>query len=128
MTTARTFTITDERQLGFALGFIPKQPLPLEVTVRPYSPTRTSVQNRRLWALHGKASEFTGYTPEELHEEALCRHFGYREVVRVNPWTKESETKREPLKRSSQRNRKEFAAFMEATELFYATELGVWLE
>lgn len=124
----RTFTITDERQLGFALGFIPKQPLPLEVTVRPYKPQRSDSQNRRLWKLHGEASKVTGYTPEELHEEALCRHFGYTEQVRSNPWTGEMETKRVPMKRSSSRNKPEFAAFMEGVELFYGQTLGVWLE
>lgn len=124
----RTFTITDERQLGFALGFIPRQPLPLEVTVRPYKPQRSDSQNRRLWLLHGKASEVTGYTPEELHEEALCRHFGYTEQQRVNPWTGEIEHKRVPMKRSSARNKAEFAAFMEGVEIFYGQTLGVWLE
>ena len=33
-----------------------------------------------------------------------------------------------PLKRSSQRNRKEFGEFMEATEAWYITEFGVWLD
>jgi hypothetical protein len=32
------------------------------------------------------------------------------------------------LKRSSQRNKKEFAEFMEKVEAFYISELGVYLE
>lgn len=124
----RTLIITDQIQLWYALGYIPRQPLPLEVTVRPHKPQRSDLQNRRLWKLHGLAGEVTGYTTDELHEEALCRHFGYTEQQRTNPWTGEIETKRIPMKRSSSRNKPEFATFMEATEILYGQTLGVWLE
>lgn len=95
---------------------------PKEVRVRDHVAQRTTDQNARLWKLHSLASQVTGYTVEELHEEALIRHFGYTEKKMPSGWSK-----RVPLKRSSARDKKEFGEFMEATENFYAAELGVWL-
>jgi hypothetical protein len=57
-----------------------------------------------------------------MHEEALCRHFGYTEHRMPTGWIK-----RVPLKRSSVREKKEFSEFMESTEAWYASEFGVWL-
>lgn len=95
---------------------------PLEVILRPYIAQRTSKANARLWALHTKAAEVTGYSPEEMHEFALCRHFGTKEI------TVGGITRAVPLKRSSMRNKKEFGEFMEATEAWYISDFGVWLE
>lgn len=95
---------------------------PWLVTVEPYHERRTLEQNARLWLLHTKASQATGYAPEEMHELALCRFFGFQDIELGG-------IKRQvPLKRSSQRDKKEFAEFMEATESWYISELGVWLE
>ena len=95
---------------------------PWIVSVDRWHATRTTSQNARLWALHKLASDATGYAPEEMHELALCRHFGSEEIeiggVRHI----------HPLKRSSTRDKKEFAEFMEATETWYITEFGVWLQ
>lgn len=95
---------------------------PIAVKVEDYRHRRTVTQNARLWALHTKASEVTGYSPDEMHEFALMRYFGSEEIevggVRMM----------RPLKRSSSRNTKEFAAFMEATEAWYGTEFGCWLD
>lgn len=68
------------------------------------------------------AAKETGYTVEELHELALARHFGTKEIE-VGGFTRVV-----PLKRSSTREKKEFSEFLEATEAFYASELGLWLE
>jgi hypothetical protein len=95
---------------------------PWLLTVEPYHERRTTEQNARLWLLHTKASQATGYAPEEMHEIALCRFFGFQDVELGG-------IKRQvPLRRSSQRNKKEFAEFMEATEAWYVSELGVFLE
>jgi len=95
---------------------------PLELTLRPWISRRTNEQNARLWLLHSKAAQTTGYAAEEMHEIALCRHFGYTEIeiggIR----------RMVPMKRSSQRDKKEFGEFMESTEAWYISELGVWLE
>jgi hypothetical protein len=107
------------------IGFLQKLGFdsPMEVIVRPYVERRSLVQNARLWALHTKAAEVVGCSPEDMHEDMLCKAFGYNEVRMPS-----GDQKRIPLKRSSVRNRKEFAAFMEMVEAFYISELGVWLD
>ena len=127
MNPERQFQVTAEQQRDFLLRFLPKQQLPLLVTVGPLRKRRTSKSNARLWALHSAASELTGYTPEEAHEEMLCAHYGYTEKERKNPWTGKIEIKRIPLKRSSTRDTQEFAKFMDFVERFYGDNLGVWL-
>jgi hypothetical protein len=72
--------------------------------------------------LHSLAAKETGNSAEDMHEEALCRHFGYTEHRMPTGWIK-----RVPLKRSSVREKKEFSEFMESTEAWYASEFGVWL-
>jgi hypothetical protein len=95
---------------------------PVELILRPYLAQRTSKANARLWALHAKAAEVTGYSAEEMHELMLKRFFGVKEI-KVG-----AVVLAVPLKRSSMRNKKEFNEFMESTEAFYISELGVWLE
>lgn len=118
----KTFVVETADQRERLLMFIRARELPIQVEVGHVRVQRTSSQNARLWALHSLASKETGYSTEELHEEALCRFFGYTEKRMPTGWIK-----RVPLKRSSTREKKEFAEFMEATEAFYAAELGVWL-
>ena len=96
---------------------------PVEVIARPYIEKRTLEQNARLWALHSKAAEFVGCSAEDMHEDMLCAMYGYTEVRMPS-----GDLRRRPLKRSSARNRKEFAEFMEYVESFYIRELGVWLD
>jgi hypothetical protein len=108
-----------------AARFIAKLPVEdgvLELILRPYTPQRTSSQNARLWLLHTKAADVTGYSAEEMHEFALMRHFGSKEI-QVGDLSRTV-----PLKRSSARNRKEFGKFMEETEAWYIADFGVWLE
>lgn len=87
----------------------------------PVREQRTLSQNSRLWALHQLASEYTGYTPDELHELMLSKFFGTKEIevkgARVTV----------PAKRSSTREKQEFREFLDNVENFYASELGVWL-
>lgn len=125
MNAERRFLLDTEQHRDNAARFIGKLPVEevMELIVRPYTPQRTSSQNRRLWALHGKAAEFTGHTADEMHEEALCRHFGYTEVTMPTGWVK-----RVPIERSSTKDKKKFADFMTATETWYIEDFGVWLE
>jgi len=121
----RRFVLDTNQHRDNAARFIARLPVEegaMEMIVRPYSPQRTSSQNARLWLLHTKASEVTGYSPEEMHELMLCRFFGTKEI-KVRDMVREV-----PLKRSSSRNKKEFRAFMDAVEAFYVDELGIWLE
>jgi hypothetical protein len=117
----RSFLIQTSDQRDRLFLFLSKQSLPMQVDVGEPREQRSLSQNSRLWALHTLASKETGYTPEELHELALSRHFGTKEI-NVGGFSKIV-----PLKRSSSREKKEFHEFLEATEAFYAAELGVWL-
>lgn len=123
----RTFYVESDRQKEQFLAFLSRQPLPFQAVLGPIREQRSLTQNARLWLLHTAASEVTGYTPDEMHEEALCKHFGYNEVERKDLFTGEITTKRVPLKRSSTRDKAEFAKFMDATEIWYGSEFGVWL-
>ncbi len=92
-----------------------------DVEITRHVEHRTTQQNARLWALHTLAGKELGYSPEEMHEYALCRHFGYVEKVIGGV------RRTIPLKRSSARDKKEFAEFMEATETWYISDFGVFL-
>lgn len=120
----RRFVLDTEQHREFAARFIAKVDVakPIEVIVREFVAQRTSNQNARLWALHGLAAQHTGHAPDEMHEFALMRHFGTKEVSAGGI------TRLVPLKRSSTRNKAEFARFMEATEAWYIDEFGVWLD
>lgn len=127
----RRFILRNAFVLTNVLAFIGKLTNfnePHEVIVRPHVEKRGILANARLWALHTLAAGVTGYTPEEMHEFALCKHYGYTEKNVVDPFTGEVVTKRIPLQRSSCQNRKKFGEFMEATESWYIQEFGVFLD
>lgn len=119
---ARTFIIDAPDQLPRFSSFLAKQELPLNIEVRPHVGKRTNEQNARLWKLHTLAAEHVGCSSADMHEDMLCEHYGYTEVKLPS-----GAIKRIPLKRSSQRNKKEFREFMDFVENFYASNLGVWL-
>lgn len=123
----RVFIVEADRQRAHLLAFLSRQPFPFQVALGPIRERRSLSANARLWLLHTAASEVTGYTPEEAHEEMLCAHFGYTEKERVSPWTGEIEIRRIPNKRSSTRDKNEFSRFMDFVENFYGEKLGVWL-
>lgn len=126
--TPRTWIIETQEQLDRLAGFLPKlTDFPLEISAKDYHAKRTISQNKRLWKLHGMAAEITGYTPDEMHEEALCHHFGYHEVPVKDLISGREVMKRVPNQRSSERNKEEFSKFMESVSMWYASELGVWL-
>jgi len=127
MADERLVVVSEDRHREYLCGLIQRRVLPFQAVVGPVKHQRTLTQNARLWLLHTAASEVSGYTPEEAHEEMLCAHFGYTEKERTNLWTGEIEMKRIPNKRSSTRDKKEFAAYMSFVEQFYGEKLGVWL-
>jgi hypothetical protein len=118
----RSFVIEDADQRARLHQFIDGRELPFMADIGPVRKQRTLGQNSRLWKLHGMVAKETGNTAEDMHEEALCRHFGYTELKMPTGWIK-----RVPLKRSSPRETVEFSEFMESTEAWYATEFGCWL-
>ncbi len=119
---SRTFIIQTVDQRERLKQFIDRRELPFQLDIGEIREQRTHSQNARLWALHTLAGNQVGMSPDEMHEEALCRHFGYTEVKMPTGWIK-----RIPLKRSSTREKQEFREFMDATETWYASEFGVWL-
>lgn len=99
--------------------------LPLEgriwdVTVKEWEPRRSVDANRRLWALHELAADATGHTAEEMHEFCKLR-FLPRTIVKVGGQSVEVAGS------SSTLPQKEFRDFMDRTEQFYISELGVML-
>ncbi len=97
-----------------------------DVVIEAHVERRSTSQNRRLWALHKKAGDHLGYSAEDMHEFALCRYFGFSEQRATNA-DGEIISRHVPIKRSSARDVKEFAEFMEATESWYIAEFGVFL-
>ena len=93
----------------------------LELTLKPYTPTRSEVQNRRYWLILTKIAEHTGHDKDELHEMLKARFLG----------TQTSDLAGEPIthQRSSAKLKvKEFAEYMEQVESWMVTTLGIWLE
>jgi hypothetical protein len=117
----RTFRIEDDLQQQRLQQFISSRKPPFQVEIGPIREQRSVSQNSRLWALHQLASAATGHTPDELHELMLCKFFGTKdiEVAGIKQTV--------PAKRSSTREKREFRAFLDNVENFYASELGVWL-
>lgn len=122
MSDTRTFVIENELQQQRLLQFLSRREVPFQAEVGPVREQRSLAQNARLWALHTLAGRHTGYTPEEMHEEMLCKFFGYTEKKMPTGWVK-----RVPLKRSSTREKAEFRKFLDDVENFYASEFGCWL-
>lgn len=125
----RTIIVDTDDRRAFAVRLIERIKIdpPIDVTIATHVDHRSLAQNARLWKLHTLASEVTGYTPEEMHEIALCQHYGFTERQAKNPYTGEIELKKTPLKRSSQRDKKEFRKFLDFVEDFYVANLGVFL-
>ena len=124
---ARIFVVRNDRHRTYAVQFLGTLEPPFEISVARVQPQRTLQQNARLWLLHTEAGRVTGYSPEEMHEFALCRHFGHREIS-LGEFGSERIVRTIPLKRSSTRNIQEFTEFMESTEAWYGTTFGVWLQ
>lgn len=119
-----TILLDSPERVQYALKVIGRLPLDQawDLTVEKHKDKRTNEQNARLWALHSKAAAHVGCGAEEMHQEMLCEFFGATEVKMPN-----GQVRRVPVKRSSQRDKAEFSAFMEFVETFYITNLGIFL-
>lgn len=122
---ARKFILISEFVRNHLIEFLQRLDIStlMEVTVKAFEEKRSNPQNNRLWLLHTAAARFVGCSPEDMHEEMLCKMFGCTEVRLPSGYIK-----RVPLKRSSQLGKKDFGVFMEQVEAFYISELGVWLD
>lgn len=123
-----TIILDSPERVAYAQKIIGRLPLDRvwDVVIGLHVEKRSLKANARLWALHGKAAAHLGYAADDMHEFALCRYFGHSEQ-KVMAQGGEIIIRQVPLKRSSMRNSKEFAAFMEATETWYIADFGVFL-
>lgn len=121
--TPRLFQVETEQQRAHLSRFVLNLHPPFQCEVGPIREARSLTQNARLWLLHTAAAEVTGCSPARMHEDLLCEHYGYTEKRLPS-----GDLERVPLKRSSARDKKEFAVFMEFVERFYGDKLGVWLD
>ena len=89
----------------------------LAIELGPMKKHRTNNQERyyRKWA--GEFSKFCGMTPDELHEELLCKAFGSEERL-----TKFG-IRRRPLKRSGDTSRSNYSELID-TLVMTAAEMG----
>lgn len=70
--------IATEQQRGRMIEFILTQPLPLEIGVKAWKPTRSNGQNALLFGVvYPPIAEAMGYEVEAIHEYMLGRHFGW---------------------------------------------------
>lgn len=121
----RKFIIRSEFVRKHLIEFLQKLDIStlMEVSVKEFEEKRSNPQNSRLWLLHTAAARFVGCSPEDMHEEMLCKFCGYNEVRLPSGYVK-----RISLERSSRMGKKRFGEFMEMVEAFYISELGVWLD
>ena len=89
----------------------------LAIELGPMKKHRTNNQERyyRKWA--GEFAKFCGMTPDELHEELLCKAFGSEEI-----FTKFG-IRRRPLKRSGDASRSNYSELID-TLVMTAAEMG----
>ena len=89
----------------------------LAIELGPMKKHRTNNQERyyRKWA--GEFAKFCGMTPDELHEELLCKAFGSEEI-----FTKFG-IRRRPLKRSGDTSRSNYSELID-TLVMTAAEMG----
>lgn len=123
-----TIIVDRPQKRDYAIKVLSKLPVEdgevWDVVIRRHIAKRTLSQNARLWLLHTAAAKHVGCSPDDMHEDDLCRVFGVAQEVRLPS----GNIKRIPNRRSSDLNKQEFREFMEQVEAFYISELGVFLE
>ena len=121
--TPQTILIDSEAKRDRAVKWLSKIPVDevLELTLKPYSPTRSEVANRRYFAIVQKIADHTGHDKDELHSALKARFLG---VATVELDGKTVEVPRSSAKLKS----KEFAEFSERCEAWMVETLGIWLE
>lgn len=79
------YILTNELRRDAAIKHIQSLDIrePYEIIVQSYDKKRSLPQNRTLWNLYKPLADYTGYTPEELHEIFKAACIGY-EVFTFN--------------------------------------------
>lgn len=91
------------------LAFVASQPLPLDVSCKPFRAARSSEQNRYLWGAVYPAflAVLPGWDAEDVHEYLLGEHFGWERLTGMG------RVRMKPIRRSSRLNKAEFAAYVD---------------
>jgi hypothetical protein len=102
------------------LGRIPVDEA-MELSLRPYKPTRSQEQNKRYFKLLELISQKTGHDRDELHDLFKNRFLGTVEI--------ELNGEKHTVLRSSRKLKvAEFNDFMTRAEQWAVEHLGIWLE
>ncbi len=116
------------------IAFMQAQPLPQEVSCKPWRKTRSSEQNALLWAMYAPIAEHMGYDAEAVHEWMCGRMWGWQDVkvpktpnnpnglasVPVRTTTRDADGKRDVIDKAT------FSTFVEMVERI-AAQAGVFL-
>ena len=91
------------------LAFVAAQPLPLEVSAKPWKPKRSNEANAYLWGVVYKAftDVLDGWDAEDVHEYLLGECFGWDQITGMG------RVRLKPVKRSSRMTKKEFADYVD---------------
>jgi hypothetical protein len=93
----------------------------MELTLRPYKPTRSQEQNKRYFKILELISQKTGHDRDELHDLFKNRFLGTTEI--------ELNGEKHTVLRSSRKLKVgEFKDFSDRVEAWAVETLGVWLE
>jgi predicted secreted protein len=93
----------------------------LELSLRPYKPTRSQEQNKRYWLLVDKIAEHTGHDAQELHEMLKVKFLGVEERTLAGEHIS-------AVRPSSKLKVSEFRDYSDRVEAWAVETLGVWLE
>lgn len=116
-------------------AFLQAQPLPLEVSSKPWKKTRSNEQNALLFGVvYPPIAEAMGYTVEDIHEYMLGRHFGWVDAkvpkTPRNPEGLESRpfrtTTRDETGKRNVLSTKDFSKFLDTVERV-AAQAGVFV-
>lgn len=93
----------------------------MELSLRPYKPTRSQAQNARYFLIIEKIAEATGNDKLDVHEACKQMFLGTQETELAGQTVSHG--------RSSARLKvKEFAEYVERVEAWAVETLGVWIE
>ena len=108
--------LSDPRK-GEIAALLTDVPLGITVTISKTKQERSRQQERyyRKWSL--EFAKFCGMTPDELHDELLCRAFGSEEI------STKFGIKRRPLRRSGDTNRSKYSELIDIL-IMTAAEMG----
>ena len=108
--------LSDPRK-GEIVALLTDIPLGITVTISKTKQERSRQQERYYRKWSREFAKFCGMTPDELHEELLCRAFGSEEI------STKFGIKRRPLKRSGDTNRSKYSELIDIL-IMTAAEMG----